>query len=187
MEALRPIEAGLGKAPDLTLEQTAARQTHLCSHSTGDDFGLVEPALLPSAATGRRPRHDIDVMGADAVREQPIDEETGEVVGELPTIPVLEPEQDVASTADERHRGDHIAADRHGRRCREGETTRPAQHGTDPVTTGTTRLEHHAAQHDVGLSQSFGATAQQALDHGFLPVPAPPPFPPPPDWMPSPQ
>lgn len=151
METGGAIQPGLGTATCVTFEEPTAGQPHLRRHAAGDDLRLVETTLLASATARRRPRHRVDVVGTDPFGEQSVHEETGEVVSELPAIPVFEAEQDVTGAAGERHCGDHVAADRQTRRRSERETAWSAHDGANPITSGTTRLKDHVAIMRMGV------------------------------------
>lgn len=144
MQPGRSVETGLGDAAGIALEEPATRHTDLGRHPTGDDLGLIEASLLAATAARRCPGHDIDVVWSNTLGEQAIDQQAGEVVGQLSAVAILEPEQHVTSPPGERHGRDHIAARRQTSGSRERETTRPTQDGTRTVTTGTTSLKHHA-------------------------------------------
>ena len=86
-------------------------------------------------------------------------QQTGQVMGDLTAVAVLEPEQHGPGPTGERDSRDHVTAERHRRRRGECEAARTTHHRPDTVTPCTTRLEHHAPQHDEGVSQGFAASA----------------------------
>ncbi len=181
VERSRPVWATLPSRS----QQPSAGKPELGCDTTGHEFGLVEPTPMPTMTAGRRPGHDIEVARPNARRQQPIDQQTGEMVGELPAVGVLEPQQHVAWTPGEGNGGDHLGAERHRRRHRQREPAGTAQHRPDPITPSTTRLKHHAPHHDEGavttqragrgstlslpfvslLSAEIGGAARKAREH----------------------
>ena len=149
-------ETGLRAGAGRPLEQPARRQPQLAGDLASDEFGLIEPPPPAAGGARGRPCHDLDV----APRSKPfghhaVDEQTGEVSGELTPIAVLEPEDDVADAPGEGQRGDDPAvgpAERGARRrTGEGEATGTAQRHTWSVTTGTTGLEQHVPRCSQGV------------------------------------
>ena len=149
-------ETGLRAGAGGSLEQPARRQPQLAGDLAGDQFGLVEPTPAPASRARRRPGHDIDVAaGSKPLGHEAVDEQTGEVTGELATVAVLEPEDDVADAAGEGHGGDDPtlgpAEGGAWRRTGEGEAAGAAQRHTRSVTTGATGLEEHVPRCTQGV------------------------------------
>lgn len=146
--ALEPIDTattGLRRLIGIALEQPTAPQPELTSHLLGHQLRLIEPALAPTMRRGGRPGHHVDVdPGTDAGCQQPVHEQTCEMPGELATIPVLEPQHDVARTAGERHRRDHPVTGGTGRPGKgsggldEREPTGSTQRDPGAIAPGTT-------------------------------------------------
>ena len=149
-------ETGLRSGAGGPLEQTPRRQPQLAGDLASHQFGLIEPPT-PAAGRARRcPCHDVDVAPRpETLGHHAVDEQAGEVTGELTPIAVLEPEDDVADASGERQRGDDPAVGpAEGgarRRTGEGEATGAAQRHTRSVTTGTTGLEQHVPRCTQGV------------------------------------
>lgn len=153
VETSRAVAAGLWEIVTLALEEPPAGHTQLGGDSSGHELGLIEAPASAAPPARRRPRDHVDVGRPDAGGEQPIDEETGDVVTELATVAVLEPQDDVARPAGEGQRRDDVARPRQRDRGGKGEPAGTAQHRTDTITTSTTGVEDHAPDHDEGVSQ----------------------------------
>jgi hypothetical protein len=145
--ATKPIgstQPGLGGIIAVAFEQAATRNTELGSRPPCDEFGLVEPALAATAAAGWRPGHCVDPdFGTHPRSNEPIDQETGQMAGELPAIAIFEAEQHIAGATAERHRRDHLGTVTPSggggtRRGNEGEPAGATQHLARPVASGTT-------------------------------------------------
>jgi len=132
----RPVEAGLSGAA-LAFEQTPARDTQLGRHTPGNEFGLVESAPVTTSSAGRCPRDGVDLARENAGRKKAIDQQPGEMMGQLTAVGVLEPQQHIARPAGERHCGDDVTAPRHRRWCRQCEPARPTQDRSNPATPCT--------------------------------------------------
>jgi hypothetical protein len=153
-----PVTAktGLGAGAGGSLEQAARRQAQLAGDLAGDQFGLIEAAPMAATSARRCPGHDIDVAaGSNPLGDEAVDEQTGEVTSELPTVAVLEPEDDIAHSAREGHgRNDPTicpAEDGAWRRPGEGEAAGAAQRRTNSVTTGATGLQEHGPRCTQGV------------------------------------
>ncbi len=150
MEPGRPVEARLSD-PAFTLEQPTTWNTHLGSDASCHELGLVETATMAMLTTGGSPGDHIDLAGTDTGGQQPVDQQPGKVMGELPPIAVLESEQHIAGATGEGNRCDHLTTTRHRRWSGEREPAGSAQHRPDTFTPGTTRLEDHVSSSTRGV------------------------------------
>lgn len=119
--------------------------------TTGDQFCLIEPSLTPPTTRGGGPGHDVEVRRSNTRRHESVDEEARQVVADLPTVAVFEPEYDVARPADERHGGEHLTVPRWNRRDGEHETARPTDDRAPAIAAGTAGIEKHARRSTPGV------------------------------------
>lgn len=138
VETGSPIPAGLGRVVALALEQAATRHPELGRDPPGDELRLIEPTAPPPPAARRRPGDGVDVVGPDTGREQPVHQQPGDVMAELTSVAVLEPQDDVARSPGEGQGGDDVTGSGQRHRGGEGEAAAAAEHRPDSITTGAT-------------------------------------------------
>ena len=91
VKALDTCTAGLGDCGARPREQPSTRHTELAGDVPGHQLALIEAACTPPCVAGGRPGHDIDatLVAAD---DDGVDDQPGEVAGDLAPVAILEPE-----------------------------------------------------------------------------------------------